>query len=309
MIDSMLLLLITIPAALADTYPAEIFPFPGRADVVKREAKVTVQATVKASVVIPSTSNVPVWTSSYVNPTTVPTGVSPFASKSTDMNGTVFVAVGTIVLALLGLLLLSRFFFWLKNRRDAHSFADIDDYYGRIYDYEKSLFGTDSEPDEKTNALTLQYDSQVFSEKRSASSNNSYHSSNPSSSSNTPQVTPPRPGRMLRNGSQTIPAQMNIKRASYISPINELASQENLGSTVSLQHPTHRKSSSISLLLARPENPSSPLLGSNSALDLMEIHEMVEQSLAPQNATTEKFKKGHKRPPSAVLDELLKERL
>lgn len=281
-----------------------------------------VQKTVKASIVIPSTSNVPVKTSHYANPTTVPTGLAPYISMHKDVNGTVFIAVGTIILSFLAILIAARFFFWLKNRRDARSFDDIDDYYGRMYDYEKSIFGNEGgSRDEKSNGgeLTLDYDSQLFTEGRNnTSSDNSYfsnHSSNPSTSSNT--LSPNfKPGRMLRNGSNQInPSQMvNIKRASYISPINELVNADGgMSSYVSLHDKTqssHRKSSSISLLLAKgePSGNKTPILGAKSMDNFKEMQNMVEQSLVPETKSPKtNFKKGHSRPPSVILDLLLQD--
>lgn len=334
----MINILLIISTAMGAIQPSVIYPI--TTSTIEGVLEKNVQATVKASITIPSTSNIPVKTSSYINPTNVPTGISPFINVNRDSNGTVFIAVGTIILSILALLLIARFFFWLNNRKEAKSFDDIDDYYGNMYDYEKSIFGSKSSnqynfDDEKinNNELTLQYDSRLFDEKRGAvnttSSNNSYftnHSSNPSTSSNTvispsPQSTvlSPKQGRVLRNGTQIDPNQMvNIKRTSYISPINELVNNNDSKVSYSpVLEERHKKSSSISLLIARGDLESgskTPVIGSQSVLDLREIQTMVEKSLVPKTINKEetkgsnKYKRGHSRPPSVVLDLLLQEK-
>lgn len=177
----------------------------------------------------------------------VPTSYNPYIIKHADVNGTVFIAVGTIIISFFFILLIARFWYWLKNRRAAKHGAYWDDYNG--HNNQNGYYSNMEKNDnDNPNSIFLNYDSTIFgSEKNSPSdlqsplhynSNSDFStpsSNNTSSSNNSLRNsinsanllnfnTPPKPGRMLRGALNQHP-QINRNRNSFISPINELILQ------------------------------------------------------------------------------------
>lgn len=161
----------------------------------------------------------------------VPLIRDPYYEESDDKNGTVFIAVGTIIIALFGMLLTARFVYWLKNRKAAKDATKFDeDYY----------YGNGSPYHDNNSVSFLNYDSSYFDEKKSyygisspSSSDRSHftHSSAPSTTSTADSINTnhidnlaSQPGRHLRSAlTQTYVPPRN--RNSFISPINELINE------------------------------------------------------------------------------------
>lgn len=279
------------------------------------------------SVVIPAVPGVSTTTTTtqYSVPTIVPTEMSPFVARHKDINGTVFIAVGTIILSIMFILLLMRFVFWIKNRR-VTKFDDMDDYYGNFYmydDYEKNPSGIQLDTKYDSSKFNTSSNNSYYSKPSRSSSNRNISSASPSSSNDssprTENVSVSRPGRTLR---PSPPAPAFQKRASFISPINAMMSESLLSlqgdsSTENFQSPAdalaHRKSASISMLLSgsQLDVTKSPRSFSNAGFDDKGVKNKVEESLrkkrveSPNENSTAIFKKGHSRPPSMILDDLL----
>lgn len=210
----------------------------------------------------------------------IPKVLDPYIIRYDDYNGTVFIAVGTIIIVSFAILLIARFWFWIKNRKAAKDATDFDDYYG-------------SSPyfDEKDGGF-LSYDSSYFGEKKknlglyssSASSFNSTGSSNFNSSSsasvnerfNDLSNLTSQPGRNLRNAltqPYTPP-----KRNSFISPINQLI-QEQYNSTTTINSNNNRLSNS-NLLDSTNLTPSTGQLTAESLSSTLD----KEQKFKKRNA-------------------------
>jgi hypothetical protein len=173
-----------------------------------------------------SSSYVPTYTPS------IPKVYDPYIIYSKDRNGTVFIAVGTIIIAIFVIVFFARFWYWLKNRKAAKDATRFDDYFGNGGTYNDS---------NQSSFTFLQYDSSYFDEKKSnygidsspnsSNRSNFSHSSLSSTSSSTISNQNnantmysnmiSKPGHNLRNAlTQTYVPSRN--RNSFISPIDQL---------------------------------------------------------------------------------------
>lgn len=160
----------------------------------------------------------------------------PYVFHYKDKNGTVFIAVGTIIITLFVLLLSARFWYWLKNRKAVQDASKFDDYYGggavSFYD------------DDKSDINFLAYDPASFADKKNGygnytstpSSNLSAFTHSSTSSSSVNSITDnhsrvdlsnmtSQPGHNLRSAwTQSYVPPKN--RHSFISPINQLLQEQ-----------------------------------------------------------------------------------
>ncbi|KAG0680218.1 hypothetical protein C6P40_004770 [Pichia californica] len=171
----------------------------------------------------------------------------PYVMHYNNKNGTVFIAVGTIILSLLLLLSGVRFWYWLKYRKVAKEATNFDDYYGGgndstiFFDDDKDNFlaydiGSYNNENNKRNSNGLflsspngsQYSHSINSSNSSFDSINNNSNNNLSASSasnhNLSNLTS-QPGRNLRNAftQSYIPPRT---RSSFISPINQLIQEQ-----------------------------------------------------------------------------------
>lgn len=210
---------------------------------------------------------------------------NPFVYHYDDKNGTVFIAVGTIIVTLFVLLLSARFWYWLKNRKAAQDATRFDDYYGggtvSYYD------------DDKSDLSFLTYDPTSFMEKKNSYRNENAtpnsgssgftHNSTASSSSfgsmndNQSRVDlsnlTSQPGHNLRSAlaQSYIPPR---NRHSFISPINQLIQEQN-----------------PSMQSVITDSSGSKRLSSNQLLDAFNIPSPVDPSVnisSPPTSATSK---------------------
>lgn len=181
---------------------------------------------------------------SYRKISTFADDYDPYVIHHHDVNGTVFIAVGTIILSLFAILLVARFWFWMKNRRAVRAASQFDDYYGgggsggtgydekdlSYFTYDSTIFGEKKNP----NGIYLSSPGQYSTTQTefTQSSSSSYHNHNISDSQNSPDLSnlTSQQGRHLRNAltQSYIPPKT---RTSFISPINQLIQEQQVYST------------------------------------------------------------------------------
>lgn len=253
---------------------------------------------------------------SYAFKASIPTSYDPYIVHSDDKDGTIFIAVGTILIALFVFFIIAKFWFFLKNRKAAELATKYDDIYaGNYYDSSSSV---------------LHYDSAFFDEKKSSYGTDSpssgtrstySHSTNPSTSSRGSETREDvnnytsQPGRNLRNAYRY--QNYNPKRReSFISPINELINDSseknedpqlatkrmsyidlldstvnqtpdsNNNSTTHVAPPSRRKTQSISMLFNSPiDNDHTGKFphAKSPSVDFGQVHKLVNQSLVSVN--------------------------
>ncbi len=104
----------------------------------------------------------------------VPTNEDPYVYKSNNTNGTFFICVGSIIIGFFTIMAISRFWYWMKNRKAAAIATKFDMAYYNNYDDDDSFIGEKSGGmkffvDEKSSGTPsiLQYDSAYFNDKKS----------------------------------------------------------------------------------------------------------------------------------------------
>lgn len=276
-----------------------------------------------SSFITSTTSNT---SSSYTFTATVPNVKNPYIIHQKGKNGSIFIIVGSVIIALIAGIILARFWFWLKNRKATNDEKLLDDYYGGALEKTTSGF-LNYDPiyfDREKSAFNLSIDSSPES-KGSPSSHLSTSSGGNSSRIDLNNLTT-QPGRALRGPSQ-IPA---IRRNSFISPLNELINESNIDliqdsnkheiyaaskngstsieTTVDSGLPLHARNKSMSLLF----NDISPKSHNRArSVHLDSVEQLVNQSLIDldksgiSTSDRQTTKPKRSRPASQVLDMLV----
>lgn len=249
----------------------------------------------------------------------VPDVFDPYLIESKNTNGTVVIAVGTIIISVFMIIFMAKFWFWLKNRKAAKEGTKFDDYFGNGGSYNEIH-------DTHSNLSLLNYDSRYFDEKKSlygiSAPNSPYQialstdssSSSSASSSSSPSIILAndkiaRQGHTLRSAltQQTnIPqysANINRNRNSFISPINELISGGEMGVEVSQGSPQissntkneikKRKTKSISKFEnfdinneVKDLNGNNQLHSRTTSMELNDLEKMINDSFINDTTTT-----------------------
>lgn len=205
---------------------------------------------------------------------------NPYIHHYEDKNGTVFIAVGTIIIALFVLLLSARFWYWLKNRKAAQDATRFDDYYGggtiSYYDDDKSDLNflaydptsfTEKKNSYRNCTATPNSDSSSFTHNSTASSSSLGSMNNNQSRVDLSNLTS-QPGHNLRSAlaQSYIPPR---NRHSFISPINQLIQEQN-----------------PSMQSVITDGNGSKRLSSNQLLDAFNISSPVDHSINISSPST-----------------------
>lgn len=222
----------------------------------------------------------------------IPTGFNPFVDKRRGENGSIFIIFGTIIISLLVGILLTRLWFWLKNRRATEDDKLFEDYYGGSNGFMK--YDSDFVNKEKSS-----YNVYLESSPESGFS----HASKSSTSSAGGQSgvdlnnLTSKPGRSLRGTSQSYV--LPTKRNSFISPINALINESR--SDASSDGMPSAKSKQFSTFDVTESSASDSIHTSKNVVSPYETRSRSISVLFNSNSPN-LDSVGHSRAPSAHLD-------
>ncbi|TID13563.1 hypothetical protein CANINC_004921 [Pichia inconspicua] len=162
--------------------------------------------------------------SSYTFTPTIPSVKNPYIIHHEGKNGSIFIILGSVIIALIVGMILARFWFWMKNRKATNDEKLLDEYYGGTLEKSRSGF-LNYDPayfDNEKSAFNLSFNSSPYT-CNSQTSQSSTSSGDRKSRIDLNNLTT-QPGRALRGDSQ-IPT---IRRNSFISPLNDLINESNV---------------------------------------------------------------------------------